>query len=1010
MWKKKCPTPEQLKAYTFGQLSIEDIDKLTDHLADCPPCEETLANLDGDGDTLLKSLRQKSVGTFAENDALLRAVSFVKRIGQSASTDSKRSDEPPPLGQLREYELLEKLGEGGMGAVYKARHSKLDKIVAIKILPAEKMRDIQAVARFEREMRAVGKLDHPNIVRAMDAGEVDGLHFLVMEYVEGLDLSKISKQCGPLPIADACELIRQAAIGLEEAEANQMVHRDIKPSNLILTQRRREEPVVKILDMGLAQLSDAHASDGEGLTTTGQMMGTLDYMAPEQGGDSKSVDIRADIYALGVSLYRLLCGKVIYHGKRYATPVQKMMALATKPAPSIQSRRDGIPDELAAIVHKMLEKNPDDRFATPREVADALEPFCRGAELGRLLESDPLPIREFDPPSTSTTTAASDQKNDAELSIEAPRDPTLTPQRPNVFSGPRTNTVTTGTGQATAIASDEGTIEYAARGGSNRSTVVANASSRTPSPLQVNTDRSIPITPIYWIGGALAGCFIVWAAVVLFIQTPKGTLRVEIDDPGIQVKLQDDDHLLTFTFKDRDPVKLRADDHNLIVSHGNLQFTTDQFNLTKNGITTVKVQLLPDKIQVVSAGKVIGEQTLEDWTPHVAVDPRNTVDAGSRSPQLPSVAGPWRPTPEQQRFLDAVAQLPETNRAETVARKMQEIAHGPLEIDFATLPDLHLSSQFCNQIWPLVAIDGIRRINFSGSGVVDFRPLQAMRVVSIELELPVYNPQADAVLSGLLTLQTINQIPKREYLAKRAATRDKIDTFAKLAPNLGTTEIIEWIKPLLDELNPPAGSVDLKAVSATDHNLIGYTRDDDGYFLNARMCGRLRDLSPLRVLPFTRLSLSSTRVVDLSPLQGLPIKQIEIIRSAMSDLSPLSEMPLEDLSITFCGVSDLRPLAGLELQSFYCFGCPVSDLSPLAGMPLTRLTIREAPVDDLTPLAGMKLQSLDCSGTPVTDISVLQGMPISSLDIRKAKPVTMVTGSRGGATWPRTVQSLKGCP
>src|SRR5690606_13492072 len=126
-----------------------------------------------------------------------------------------------------------KLGEGGMGAVYKARHTKLDKIVAIKVLPAERMKDKGAVARFEREMRAVGKLEHPNIVRAMDAGEAGGMHYLVMEYVQGVDLSQLVKQRGPLPIADACELIRQAAVGLDEAHDNGMVHRDIKPSNIM---------------------------------------------------------------------------------------------------------------------------------------------------------------------------------------------------------------------------------------------------------------------------------------------------------------------------------------------------------------------------------------------------------------------------------------------------------------------------------------------------------------------------------------------------------------------------------------------------------------------------------------------------------------------------------------------------------------------------------------------------------------------------------------------------------
>ena len=149
----------------------------------------------------------------------------------------------------------------------------------------------------------------------MDAGEVEGMHFLVMEYVEGVDLSQLVRQRGPLPVAEACELIRQAAVGLEEARGHGMVHRDIKPGNLMLSRRGE----VKVMDLGLALLSEAHHGNRRELTATGQMMGTIDYMAPEQGGDSHEVDIRADIYSLGATLYKLLTGEPIYHGERYST-------------------------------------------------------------------------------------------------------------------------------------------------------------------------------------------------------------------------------------------------------------------------------------------------------------------------------------------------------------------------------------------------------------------------------------------------------------------------------------------------------------------------------------------------------------------------------------------------------------------------------------------------------------------------------------------------------------------
>src|SRR5262249_40919805 len=178
------------------------------------------------------------------------------------------------LGTLGHYRLVAKLGEGGMGAVYKAVHTKLERVVALKVLPAERLADPQAVTRFEREMRAVGKLQHPNIVAAHDAGEIDGTHYLVMELVEGSDLARLVRDRGPLPIAEACELIRQAALGLAHAHEHGLVHRDIKPSNLMLARAAQSSapPTVKVLDLGLALLSDGHVEAAGELTSTGQVM------------------------------------------------------------------------------------------------------------------------------------------------------------------------------------------------------------------------------------------------------------------------------------------------------------------------------------------------------------------------------------------------------------------------------------------------------------------------------------------------------------------------------------------------------------------------------------------------------------------------------------------------------------------------------------------------------------------------------------------------------------------
>jgi WD40 repeat protein/serine/threonine protein kinase len=326
-------------------------------------------------------------------------------MGQDAEAD---------LGVIRDYQLLSKIGAGGMGTVYKALHTRLQKIVALKVLPDGRMDDPQAVERFEREMQAVGRLSHPNIVGAHDAGEHEGTHFLVMEHVAGVDLSELIRQTGPLPIADACELVRQAAVGLQHAHEHDLVHRDIKPSNLMLA----PDGQLKILDLGLARL---HTTGQQELTSTGQMMGTLDYIAPEQTGDSHDVDIRADIFSLGATLYKLLTGVTPYSDPRYNTAVKRLAALANDPIPPVQDRRNDVPAELATVVSRMLAKDPDDRFGTPAEVAQALEPFAAGAEPAALLartqqstpeEDAPVSVENSTAPHLSSFTDTDFYRND----------------------------------------------------------------------------------------------------------------------------------------------------------------------------------------------------------------------------------------------------------------------------------------------------------------------------------------------------------------------------------------------------------------------------------------------------------------------------------------------------------------------------------------------------------------------------------------------------------------------
>ncbi len=267
---------------------------------------------------------------------------------------------------LGSYVLLEKLGEGGMGQVFKARNWKLGRVVALKLIRKERLGNPDAVRRFHREVRAASQLDHPHIVRALDAGEERGTHYFAMEYAEGTDLARLVKEGGPLPVDRACDCARQAALGLQHAFERGLVHRDVKPHNLLLT----KGGVVKVLDMGLARLGQEGDTSGT-MTQEGAIMGTPDYVAPEQTLDSHRVDVRADLYSLGCTLYFLLTGKVPFPGGSLG---EKLMKHQLREPVPVEERRPGLSPSVAAVVRKLMAKRPEDRFQTPAEAAAALSP------------------------------------------------------------------------------------------------------------------------------------------------------------------------------------------------------------------------------------------------------------------------------------------------------------------------------------------------------------------------------------------------------------------------------------------------------------------------------------------------------------------------------------------------------------------------------------------------------------------------------------------------------------
>jgi serine/threonine protein kinase len=353
-----------------GLLSADELADLRDRLSAADPSQ--------DGDTLARTLVQS--GTLTDYQAAVicegKADSLV----------------------LGEYKVLDRIGAGGMGEVLKAEHRTMERIVAIKVLPERLVATPDAVKRFHQEVKAAAKLSHPNIVIAHDAGHKGDLHYLVMEYVDGRDLGQIVNDEGPLPVDLAMDVVLQAARGLEYAHSQGVIHRDIKPANLLLAKANSgREPTgsatnqpadagrspeqmqntIKILDMGLARVEqdEEERKEGEGLTTSGQVMGTGDYIAPEQARDTRKADARSDVYSLGCTLFRLLTGKTPYGG---GTFIEKVFEHADQPIPPLADARPDVPQELEDLYQRMLAKKPDERPQSMTEVIAALETIRRG--------------------------------------------------------------------------------------------------------------------------------------------------------------------------------------------------------------------------------------------------------------------------------------------------------------------------------------------------------------------------------------------------------------------------------------------------------------------------------------------------------------------------------------------------------------------------------------------------------------------------------------------------------
>lgn len=380
-----CPTENEIADYLNGVSDDPIESRIEEHLVQCAECEERAIRLDASGDSLLRHLKLRPNQPPSDEKWLAfqtQLKDIPSRIQQSSPpSDAVSLKSALAPESLYHYQLGKQLGRGGMGVVYESWHPQLHRKVAIKILSAARAADTASIARFQREMRAAGNLDHPGIVRAVDAGVWQGTYYLVMEHVDGIDLSHLIQKFGPLNAAESIEVIYQAALALQHAHDNQVIHRDIKPSNLMLAR----DGTIKILDFGLARLEHSGLTNQD-TTTAGRLVGTLDYLAPEQATGGTPIDARADIYGLGATLFKLLTGQPPHGPSRDQPIFQHLQRLTNSEPNKISEFRADVPPELQSFAEEMLRRTPDQRPSSAGLVATSLLDMSSRTDLAGLVE------------------------------------------------------------------------------------------------------------------------------------------------------------------------------------------------------------------------------------------------------------------------------------------------------------------------------------------------------------------------------------------------------------------------------------------------------------------------------------------------------------------------------------------------------------------------------------------------------------------------------------------------
>ena len=582
------PTDQTLSSYGLGKLDEVSAQAINKHLDRCPSCRNRVAEISADSflGRIRDAQKPASHSTFGQS----RPGGTQRDKGTNAPAPPPASTLPPGLADHPDYQIKRELGRGGMGVVYLAHNTLMGRDEVLKVMGRQIMERPGVLERFLREIRAVASLRHPNIVAAYHATRVGESIVFAMEYVEGLDLSRMVKAKGPLPVGHACNFVYHAALGLQHAHEEGLVHRDIKPGNLMLS-RKGDTATVKVLDFGLAKATREEKVDG-GLTSEGQALGTPDFMAPEQILDAMSADIRADIYSLGGTLYYLLTGRPPFQANSLYDIYQAHISLDANPLNLV---RPSVPAELAALVAKMMAKDPTRRFQTPGEVAQSLTPFFKKGSVA--FKGPKANVSQADPSATGQSAIGM----------------VLTPNQPATDTRGPIVRAKNAAEPAVPEARWESLIEFREADRPNEATPSVAPARRPPW-----------VWPSVAAGVLLLGFIATWQGGVIKVKTPNGVIVIENYSNDCMIYVDETSVKVSWTGGDKPArIEVAPGEHRVKVTRG-------------------EVQLLAEKVTIKSAEKEI--LTVRREAPEAADSRRNDevkVEAEPAVPKKIPEANPW---------------------------------------------------------------------------------------------------------------------------------------------------------------------------------------------------------------------------------------------------------------------------------------------------------------------------------------------------------------------------------